>query len=105
MESILKNIVVPLVADYGIPLALVVFFVWRDYRREASLSGTIRKLEDEMRTILKEQVTNVTRALTNNTACMRELVGMLRTRPCIAEELAEAIIQGNLKGFPDGEDT
>ena len=100
MELFLKNVVLPLITDYGIPIALVVFFVWRDYKREAVLSGTIRKLEDEMRTILKEQVSNVTRALTNNTACMRELITMLRTRPCVAEELAEKIMTGTLDGYP-----
>ncbi|RLC68878.1 MAG: hypothetical protein DRH97_01710 [Chloroflexi bacterium] len=96
MEQLMKTVILPLITDYGIPLTLVVFFVWRDYKREASLSGTIRKLEDEMRTILKEQVTNVTRALTNNTSCMREIIAMLRTRPCVADELAEAIISGKL---------
>ncbi len=101
MEQMFKNIIVPLVVDYGIPLALVIFFVWRDYKREESLSGIIRKLEDEMCVILKEQVTNVTRALTNNTACMRELVGMLRTRPCIAEEVADAIVQDKLAGLKE----
>ncbi len=99
MEQMFKNIIVPLVVDYGIPLALVIFFVWRDYKREENLSGIIRKLEDEMRAILKDQVTSVTRALTNNIACMRELVGMLRTRPCIAEEVAEAIVQDKLAGL------
>jgi len=96
MEQIMKTVILPLVTDYGIPFALVMFFVWRDWKREASLSGTIRKLEDEMRVILREQVTNVARALTNNTSCLRELIGVLRTRPCIAEELSEAIIQDKL---------
>jgi len=104
MEQILRTVILPLVTDYGMPLALVIFFMWRDYKREASLSGTIRKLEDEMRSILKEQVTNVTRALTNNTLCMREIIGMLRTRPCIAEGLAEAIMQEKLEGYPSKED-
>jgi hypothetical protein len=104
MEQILRTVILPLVTDYGMPLALVMFFMWRDYKREASLSGTIRKLEDEMRSILKEQVTNVTRALTNNTLCMREIIGMLRTRPCIADGLAEAIMQEKLEGYPSKED-
>ena len=103
MDSFL-DVMSHLLGEYGIPIALVVFFVWRDFRREENLSGTIRKLEDEMRSLLREQVTSVTRALTNNTACMRELVGMLRTRPCIAEDLAEAIIQGTLKGYPASEE-
>jgi hypothetical protein len=87
--------------EYGVPIALVVFFVWRDYKREGNLSITIRKLEDEMRVILKEQVTTVTKALTNNTACMREFITMLRTRPCIATELAEALIRGRFNGYKE----
>ena len=104
MEQMFKTVIFPLVTNYGMPLALVMFFIWRDYKREASLSATIRKLEDEMRSILKEQVTNVTRALTNNTSCVREIIGMLRTRPCVADELAEAIIQDTLEGYPSKED-
>lgn len=94
--ELFRNIIVPLIVDYGIPLALVTFFIWRDYKREETLSAIIRKLEDEMRTILKEQVTNVTQALTNNTACVRELIGMLHNRPCIAKDVAEAIVQNKL---------
>lgn len=94
--ELFKTIIVPLIVDYGIPLALVTFFIWRDYKREETLSTIIRKLEGEMREILKEQVTNVTKALTNNTACVRELIGMLHNRPCIAEEVAKAIVQDKI---------
>ena len=97
MEHILKTFIIPLVADYGIPFALVVFFVWRDYKREQKLSGIITKLEQEMRDILTKQATNVTKALINNTACMREIIGILRKCPCSSE----AIKEGQLKDYPE----
>ena len=98
MEAILKNVVIPLIADYGIPLALVIFFVWRDYKREQNLSGIITRLEHEMRDILTNQATNVTKALINNTACMREIIGILRKCPCSSD----AIKEGQLKDYKEG---
>jgi len=99
LEALLK-----IMSDYGVPIALLIFFVWRDFRREETMSAVIRRLEGEMREILKEQVASVTRALINNTACMRELIAMLRTRPCLAKDIAESIIQGTLEGYPSNEE-
>jgi len=76
---------------YGIAVALVGFFVWRDWKREASMALNIRSLEVEMRELLKELVTKTTEALTNNTAAMHTLCKQLLNRPCIAEELAKEI--------------
>ena len=92
MEQLLKAALI-VIADYGIPLSLVIFFVWRDYKREQNLSGIITQLEREMRDILTKQATNVTKALINNTACMREIINILRKCPCSADAVKEGQLQ------------
>lgn len=59
-----------IVKEWGLPTALVVFFIWRDYIREKRMAETIRMLEAEMRDILKNLVTKCTEALVGNTYAM-----------------------------------
>ena len=67
--------------QYGLPTAFVVFFIWRDYIREKSMTKTINELNKEMREVLKDLVMKCTAALVDNTNAMREIcsvVGLVR---------------------------
>lgn len=77
------TVVIKILENYGLPIALVAFFIYRDFRREQVMTQVIRDLELEMRNMLKEMVTKTTEALTSNTNTMRELITMFRARPCI----------------------
>lgn len=83
--------------NYGMPTALLVFFIWRDWKREKSMTSTINcltnkimdatgELEKEMRDILKGLVIDCTKALVENTSAMRELTNQFINRPCIAKK-------------------
>lgn len=63
-----------LATQYGIPIVLVIFFVWKDFKREErmnirteDLERRIEELEKEMRTILKDQVAKSTAVIMDNT--------------------------------------
>lgn len=63
--------------QYGLPTALLAFFIWRDWQREKSMAKTIDKLTKEMRDILKGLVEKCCVALVDNTNVMREIVKIL----------------------------
>ena len=60
-----------LIAQVGLPAALVVYFVWRGDRRETSMSSRITELEKGQTQILKGIVSETTRAFIENTASLR----------------------------------
>ena len=68
--------------QYGLPIALVAFFIWRDWKRETVMIARINKLQDEIRDILKDLVMKCTTALVANTNAMNKLVETLDKRPC-----------------------
>jgi len=56
--------------NYGPFITAVVFFIWRDYRREDRLTTRIKELEDEQREGILPLVTNCTEVITKNTQVM-----------------------------------
>lgn len=73
---------------YGAPFGLVLFFIYRDWCREKSMTDTIAGLrnqlierttglEKEMREILKELVIKCTTALVDNANAMREVTQVI----------------------------
>ena len=85
--------------QYGIPAALVVFFVWRDYERErmmnkrtAELEAHIASLEKEMRGLLMDLVSKTSQIIVSNSESMRDWLEVLKIRPCLADELAKKIL-------------
>lgn len=82
-----------LAQSYGIPLTLLIFFIWRDWKREQAMNANIKELTDtllvktseldsEMRTILKDLVTKTTTALVDNTNVMRQIITAINHIPC-----------------------
>ena len=47
----------------GLPLALVLFFIYRDYQRESNLSKRITEVEDFQRKTLQDLVAETTAAI------------------------------------------
>ena len=61
---------IALVKQFGPMLVAVVFFIWRDWKREDRLMKRIDKLEDEQRTIILPLVKQCTEVITKNTEVM-----------------------------------
>jgi len=61
-----------LLKNFGPLLLAVIFFLWRDYRREDRLLTRINVLEDEQRTVILPLVTNCTEVITKNTQVMEQ---------------------------------
>ncbi len=57
----------------GILVLLVVFFIWRDWKREDKLTKRIAVLEDETRNILLPLIKECTAVIAHNTAVMDRL--------------------------------
>jgi len=72
--------IVLVLKQYGLPLAMVGFFIWRDWKREVGMSNRINKLQDEIRDILKDLVTKCTTALVDNTNTMNRLIETLNKK-------------------------
>lgn len=62
---------IALIKQFGPMLVAVVFFIWRDWKREDRLMKRIDKLEDEQRDVLLPLVTNCTRVISENTSVMQ----------------------------------
>ena len=61
-----------LLKNFGPLLLAVIFFLWRDYRREDRLLTRITVLEDEQRTVILPLVQNCTEVITKNTQVMEQ---------------------------------
>ena len=66
-----------LLQNYGPFVAAVVFFIWRDYRREDKLSTRIEELEDEQRQVILPLVKSCTEVITKNTQVMEQNVKVM----------------------------
>ncbi len=64
---------VELLKQFGPLLGAVLFFIWRDWKREERLSNRIEKLEDEQREIILPLVERSTQVIAENTTVMQRL--------------------------------
>ena len=62
-----------LIKMFGPSFVAVVFFVWRDWKREDRLSKRINLLEDETRQVLLPLVKECTGVISRNTSVMERL--------------------------------
>lgn len=62
-----------LVKQYGPFFLAVIFFLWRDWKREDRLSARIDVLEDEQRKVILPLVHECTEVITRNTMVMERL--------------------------------
>ena len=61
---------IALVKQFGPMLVAVIFFIWRDWKREDRLMKRIDKLEDEQREVIMPLVTQCTSVISKNTEVM-----------------------------------
>lgn len=61
---------IALIKQFGPMLVAVVFFIWRDWKREDRLMKRIDKLEDEQRNVILPLVTQCTKVISENTTVM-----------------------------------
>ena len=59
-----------LIANFGPLVGVVLFFIWRDWKREDHLTNRIEKLEDYQRDTLVGLVDKSTTALAQNAECL-----------------------------------
>jgi hypothetical protein len=59
-----------LIANFGPLVGIVLFFIWRDWRREDALTKRVEKLEDYQRDTLVNLVERSTTALAQNAECL-----------------------------------
>jgi hypothetical protein len=64
---------IELIKSFGPLVGLVLFFIWRDWKREDRLTTRIEKLEDEQRDIILPLVSKSTEVIARNTEVMERL--------------------------------
>ncbi len=65
-----SNMLADLIANFGPLVGIVLFFIWRDWKREDALSTRVEKLEDYQRDTLVSLVERSTTALAQNAECL-----------------------------------
>jgi len=61
-----------LLQNFGPLMTAVVFFIWRDYRREDKLQTRVKELEDEIRDIVLPLVNSCSAVIAKNTQMMEQ---------------------------------
>lgn len=64
---------IALVKQFGPFFVAVVFFMWRDWKREERLTRRINTLEDEQRNVILPLVEKCSTVIAQNTAVMERL--------------------------------
>jgi hypothetical protein len=59
-----------LATNFGPLIGIVLFFIWRDWKREDALSNRVEKLEDYQRETLVDLVERSITALAQNAECL-----------------------------------
>lgn len=66
-----------LLKTFGPLLVAVIFFIWRDAKREDKLLNRVKELEDEQRNVILPLVTQCTEVITRNTTVMGDNVKVM----------------------------
>lgn len=67
-----------LIKQFGPLAGVVLFFIWRDWKREDRLTARVEKLEDEQRNIILPLVEKSTDVIARNTEVMERLEGVIK---------------------------
>jgi len=60
-----------LISNFGPLIGVVLFFIWRDWKREDRLNRRVERLEDYQREILIDLINKSTAVLAQNTECLK----------------------------------
>jgi len=66
-----------LLKNFGPLLVAVVFFIWRDFRREAKLTTRVEQLEDGQREVILPLVRETAEVIIRNTAVMEQNIRVM----------------------------
>ena len=66
-----------LIKQFGPLAGVVLFFIWRDWKREDRLTTRVEKLEDEQRHVILPLVEKSTEVIARNTEVMERLEGAI----------------------------
>lgn len=69
--------IIQLIGQFGVPIALVIFFVWNNNKREVRLIERLEKLEDYTRNKLEKVVINYTEIVKSNTDVLGQVKRLL----------------------------
>lgn len=64
---------IAIIKQFGPFFLAVVFFLWRDWKREDRLSNRLDQLEDEQRQVILPLVADCSRVIAKNTAVMERI--------------------------------
>lgn len=71
--------VVRLVRDFGLPVVLVLFFVWASWKREEHHNQRMEKIEQFVKETLLGMTDTTTRIIADNTVALKLLLEALKT--------------------------
>jgi hypothetical protein len=72
-----------LVSQFGLPTALVIYFLWRSFVRERALDRRLFEVEKYQRETLSKLLVQTNHALNNNSGTMVRICELLTHRPCL----------------------
>ena len=85
MEQMILNVI----EKFGVPVALVLFFVWQGWKCEQRMTNAIEEnqknlssLESDFRCVLVDLCKASTESITKNSDLLDELIGLLKSIPC-----------------------
>jgi hypothetical protein len=70
-----------LLREFGPWIGIILFFIWRDWRREDRLTIRVEELEKYQRDTLVDLLKKTTVSLTNNSECLK-WIGRIIDRVC-----------------------
>ena len=88
METILG-----ILESFGPTVAIIVFFLYKDYMRETKMTERLTKHEEFIQNRLMQIIADTNSILQNNTQALRHIIVALSQRTCIAREMG--VIKGN----------
>ncbi len=68
---------VKILQQVGPLVAIIIFFVWRDYRRELHQQSKLATVEKYQREVLESLISQTTKALTQSSECIKWLSHMV----------------------------
>lgn len=92
----MEQLLIESVKTAGPVVVLIVFFVWRDFKREQCMSQRAREVEDFIKEKLLTALQQTTEAVTKNTeilAATREALFVLNHLPCVSEDFRRMLCE------------
>lgn len=108
MEALSLEKIFTVLGQYGLPLCLVVYFLYRDHvreqrtvKKEDAMVDRIQALEKEMRDLLMDLIEKTHAIIVANSEAMQDWLKVLQVRPCLADELSKKIMDETVKMVKD----